>query len=130
MGRSGASRLCRVSHSNEVDVCSAQHFVNSSLAPVFLFRRRLKSADVLKGIRNHGFGGRPCWVFWMLFVVMVRVVRSALHPWDGWVPLDLHGFYRWVFDSLAVLSDLAGCRRSSGHWFWQMDLVASGRSGC
>ena len=51
MGRSGAA-----SHSDEVYVCSAQYFVNSSLAPVLLFRRRLKSvADVLKGIRNRGF---------------------------------------------------------------------------
>ena len=34
----------------------AQYFVNSSLAPVVLFRRRLKSvADVLEGIRNDGF---------------------------------------------------------------------------
>ena len=56
VGRSGASRLYRVSQSDEVDVQSAQYFVNSSLAPVLLFRRRLKSvADVLKGIRNHGF---------------------------------------------------------------------------
>ena len=54
--RSGASRLYGVSHSDEVDVRSAQHFVNSSLARVLLFRRRLKPvADVLKGIRNHGF---------------------------------------------------------------------------
>ena len=31
-------------------------FVNSSLSPVLLFRRRLKSvADVLKGIRSKGF---------------------------------------------------------------------------
>ena len=41
VGRSGASKLYRV---------------NSSLAPVLLFRTRLKSvADVLKGIRNNGF---------------------------------------------------------------------------
>ena len=34
----------------------AQYFVNSSLAPVVLFRRRLKSeADVLKSIRSKGF---------------------------------------------------------------------------
>ena len=34
----------------------AQYFVNSSLAPVLLFRRRLKSvADVLKGVRSKGF---------------------------------------------------------------------------
>ena len=35
--------------------CS-QYLVNSSLAPVVLFRRRLRSvADVLKGIKNKGF---------------------------------------------------------------------------
>ena len=56
VGRSGASRLQRVGRSGEVDVSSAQHFVDSSLAPVLLSRRRLKSvADVLKGIRNRGF---------------------------------------------------------------------------
>ena len=54
--RSGASRLYRVSHSDEVDVGSAQYFVNPTLAPVFLFRGRFKSvADVLKGIRSRGF---------------------------------------------------------------------------
>lgn len=40
----------------EVDAHSAQYIVNSSLAPVILFRRRLRPvADVLKGIRNNGF---------------------------------------------------------------------------
>ena len=29
---------------------------------------------------------------------------SSLHPWDNWVPPDLHGFYKWVFDSLEVLN--------------------------
>ena len=29
---------------------------------------------------------------------------SSLHPWDDWIPPDLHGFYKWVFDSLEVLS--------------------------
>ena len=26
------------------------------------------------------------------------------HPWDNWFFPDLHGFYKWVFDSLEVLS--------------------------
>ena len=40
-----------------MDAASAQFFVNSSLASVRLFRRRIKSvADVLKGIRHHGIG--------------------------------------------------------------------------
>ena len=48
--------LYRVSNGDEVDVHCAQYFVNSSLCPVLLFRRRLKSvADVLRGIRSKGF---------------------------------------------------------------------------
>ena len=31
---------------------------------------------------------------------------SSLHPWDNWVPPDLHGFYKWVFDSLGLLNDV------------------------
>ena len=29
---------------------------------------------------------------------------SSLRPWDVWIPPDLHGFYKWVFDSLEVLN--------------------------
>ena len=48
VGGSGSCRLYRVSHGDQVDVHCAQNLVNSSLAPVVLFRRRLKSvADVL-----------------------------------------------------------------------------------
>ena len=55
-GGSCSSRLYRVSQGDEVDTRAAQYFVNSSLAPVLLFRRRIKSvADVLKGIRQRGF---------------------------------------------------------------------------
>ena len=64
VGRSGASRLFRLSHGDEVDVRSAQFFVNSSLSRVFLFRRRLQSvADVLGGFGIMGLlspGGRLC----------------------------------------------------------------------
>ena len=56
VGGRGSSRLYRVSRGDEVDEHCAQHFVNSSLSPILLFRRRLKSvADVLKGIRSKGF---------------------------------------------------------------------------
>ena len=88
--------------------CS-QYFVNSSLAPVVLFRRRLKSvADVLKGIRNKGFT-QSRWD--ALLGYWGAVCRhgpcgpmSSLGPWDRWIPPDLHGFYRWVFDSLEALN--------------------------
>ena len=115
VGRSGASRLFRVSQSDEVDVQSAQYFVNSSLAPVLLFRRRLKSlADVLRGIRNHGFSQSRCEALLGYWDAVCRHGPSgpicSLHPWDGWVLPDLHGFYKWVFVSLDVLNDLAGGR--------------------
>ena len=41
VGGRGSSRLYRVSQGDDVDVYCAQYFVNSSLAPVLLFRRRL-----------------------------------------------------------------------------------------
>ena len=55
-GGNSSNRLYRISHGDEVDEHCAQYFVNSSLSPVLLFRRRLKSVtDVLKGIRSKGF---------------------------------------------------------------------------
>ena len=106
LGGRSSSRLYRVSQGDEVDINCAQFFVNSSLSPVLLFRRRLKSvAGVLKGIRDNGFTQSRwdalvrCWG---------AVCRhgpcgpiSSLHPW---FPRDLHGFYRWVFDSIELLN--------------------------
>ena len=55
-GGTVSSRLYRVSQGDDVGVHCAQYFVHSSLSPVLLFRRCLKSvADVLKGIRSKGF---------------------------------------------------------------------------
>ena len=99
----GSSKLLRVSQGGEVDVYS-------SLAPVLLLRRRVKSvSDVLKGIWTHGFSqgrwdallGRwkavcdqgPCWPL------------RSLDPWVHGVPPDLHGFHKWVFDALGVLDE-------------------------
>ena len=72
----------------------AQYFVNSSLAPVVLFRRPLKSvADVLKGIRSRGFTQARR-------EALLRYCRHGpcgpicvLHPWDEWVLPDLHVFF-------------------------------------
>ena len=73
------------------------------------FRRRLKSvADVLEGIRDNGFTQSG----WKALISYWEAVRrhgpcgpiSSLSPWDRWIPPDLHGFYRWVFDSLEVLN--------------------------
>ena len=47
---------------------------------------------------------------------------SSLHPWDKWIPPDLHSFYRWVFDSLEVLDgflkQVVVCRRDIGIRKW------------
>ena len=107
-GRS-SSRLYRASQSDEVDCNCAQFFVHSSLSPVLLFRRRLKSvADVLKGIRDKGFTQAR----WDALVGFWGAVCrhgpcgpiSSLHPWDNWLVPDLHGFYKWVFDSIELLN--------------------------
>ena len=102
-GGTVSSRLYRVSQGDDVDVHCAQYFVHSSLSPVLLFRRRLKSvADVLKGIKSKGFtqsrwdsSGSP----WLRGGPI-----SSLRPWDDLIPPDLHGFFKWVFDSLEVLN--------------------------
>ena len=109
VGGRSSSRLYRASHSDEVDSNCAQFFVHSSLSPVLLFRRRLKSvADVLKGIRDKGFTQAR----WDALVGFWEAVCrhgpcgpiSSLHPWDNWLPPDLHGFYKWVFDSIELLN--------------------------
>ena len=109
VGGTASIRFFHVCQSDEVDRHCAQYFVNSSLSPVLLFRRRLKSvADVLKGIRKRGF--TQSW--WdALLMRWGAVCRhgpcgpiSSLHPWEDWIPPDIHGFYKWVFDSLEVLN--------------------------
>ena len=112
-------RLYRASQGDDVDVHCAQYFVKSSLAPVVLFRRRLKSvADVRKGIRDKGFTSSR----WNALLGYWEAVclhgpcgpMSSLDPWDRWIPPDVHGFCKWVFDSLEVVERLssAGCRQS------------------
>ena len=95
-GRAGW--LYRVGHGDEVEHC-AQYFVNSFLSPVLLFRRRLKSvADVLKGIGSKGVTQSRWDALLRYWGVVCRHgpcgPLSSLHPWDGGIPPDLHGFYK------------------------------------
>ena len=81
---------------------------------------------MLKGIRDKGFIPSR----WnALFRYWEAVCRhgpcgptSSLEPWDRWIPADLHGFFRWVFDSLELLNDLlrqvAASRRDIGIRKW------------
>ena len=95
-GGTSSSRLYRVSHGDEVDVHCAQYFVNSSLSPVLLFRRRLKSvADVLKGTRSKGFTQTRWDALLRHWSAVCRHGPcgpiTSLHPWDDWILPDLHG---------------------------------------
>ena len=46
----------------------------------------------------------------------------SLHPWDKWVPPDLHGFYEWVFDAMDLLNNFTKqvvfSRRDNGIRKW------------
>ena len=89
----------------------AQYFVNSSLSPVLLFRKRLKSvADVVKGIRSKGFTQSrwdALFRYWSAVCLHGPCGPiSSLHPWVDWIHPDLHGFYRWFFDSLELLNGI------------------------
>ena len=132
LGGRGSGRLYRASRGDEVDVHCAQYADNSSLAPVVLFRRRLKSvADVLKGIRSGGvllsLGGMLFWVTGRLYVVMVRVVLSPpLIPGiSGILPICIVST-SGVFDSLGLLNDflkqVVVSRRDVGIRKWSMWL--------
>ena len=112
VGGKGSSRLCRVSQGDEVDCNCCQFFVNSSLSPILLFRRRLKSvADVLKGIRSRGFlnPGGTLWLgIGVRFVVMVHAVPLFLfvHGMIGFLLICMafiNGFLTRLM-SLIVLS--------------------------
>ena len=129
MAVGGSSRLYRVSHGDDVDKHCAQYFVNSSLSPILLFRRRLKSvADVLKGIRSKGFTQSRWDALLRRWGAVCRHGPcgpiSSLHPWDDWIPPDLHGFFKWVFDSLEVLNgflrQVVVSRRDDGVRKWTL----------
>ena len=79
-----------------------QYFVNSSFAPVLLFRMRLKSvADVLEGMRKHGFAQSRWDALLRYWSAVCRHGPCGpvftLHRWCEWVPPDLYGFYRCFF---------------------------------
>ena len=80
-----------------VDLALA-HSLGAGLAPDYTF----------KGIRNNGLTQSRWDTLIRYWGVVCRHgpcgLISSLHPWDNWVPPDLHGFYRWVIDSLEVLN--------------------------
>ena len=110
VGSRGSSRLYRASQSDDVDMHCAQYFVSSSLAPVVLCRRRLRAvADVLEVIRSKGFTQSRWDALLRYWGAVCRHcpcgLTSSFRPWDNWIPPDLHGFHKWVFESLGLLND-------------------------
>ena len=90
---------------DDVDVATCESFINSSLAPVKLFRRRLRSVgDVLQGFFRYGFTSARWQALMLRWAAVCRQGPigpiSTLEPWKDWLPPDLHGFFKWVFDSL------------------------------
>ena len=85
-------------------------FLNSSLAPVLRFRRSFVSVcNVLKGIKLHGFSEGRVAALWHRWRAVVRlgptVPVTSFDPWTHWIPPDLHGFYKWAMDTLALLNE-------------------------
>ena len=101
--------MCRASQGDEIDVHCSQYFVNSSLAPVVLFvgvPSHLRMFLRVSGIRVFS---QSRWD--ALMGSWGAVCRqgpcgpiSPLGPRDRWIPPDMHGFHRLVFDFLEVLN--------------------------
>ena len=105
VGGRRSGRLYRVSQGVEVDVHCAQYFVNSSLAPVVLFRRRLRSVShVFEGTKDNGFTQSR----WNALLGLLGGCMSSWSLWSYFFPRsvhpDLHGFYKWVVDALELLN--------------------------
>ena len=102
-------RIYHVDRSDEFDVTHFGLFLNSSLAPVLRFRRSFVSVcNVLKGIKLHGFSEARVAALWCRWRAVVRMGPTgpvtSFDPWTHWIPPDLHGFYKWAMDALALLN--------------------------
>ena len=103
-------RIFHVDRSDEFDVTHFGFFLNSSLAPVLRFQRSFVSVcNVLKGIRLQGFSDARVAALWCRWRAVVRLGPTGLvtsfDPWTHWIPTDLHGFYKWALDTLALLNE-------------------------
>ena len=103
VGGTGSSRLYRACQNDEVDKHCAQFFLST---PLFLLCYSFVgvSSPLLVFLRVFGSKGFTQSRWDALLKYWGAVCRhgpcgpiSSLHPWDNWVPPDLHGFYKWVF---------------------------------
>ena len=121
--------------SDEFDVNHFGFFLNSSLPPVLRFRRSFVSVcNVLKGIKLHGFSEARVAALWCRWRAVVRLGPTgpvtSFDPWTHWIPPDLHGFYKWAMDTLALLNEfvLKVCASSPDFSLPSLVQLDSGRS--
>ena len=81
-------RIYHVDRSDGFDVTHFGFFLNSSLAPALRFRRCFVSVCNGAVVRLDPTG--PV---------------TSFEPWTHWIPPDLHGFYKWAMDTLALLNE-------------------------
>ena len=100
----------RTDRADEFDVAHSGFFLNSSLALVLRCRRCFVSVcNVLKGIKLHGFSETRIAALEYRWQAVVRLGPTcpvtSLEPWTHWIPPDLHGFFKWTMDTLALLNE-------------------------
>ena len=108
VGGRAPGRLHRSARADEVDTANCHVFVNASLAPVILFRRRRHSVGaVLQGIRKSGLSIARWQALMLRWAAVCRQgptgPMKTVDPCRDWHLPDLHGFNKWVFDSIDEL---------------------------
>ena len=97
MGGRCHDRIYHVDRSDEFDVTHFGFFLNSSLAPVLLFRRSFVSVcNVLKDIKQHGFSEARVAALEHRWRAVVRLGPTgpvtSFEPWTSWIHLTFMVF--------------------------------------
>ena len=65
--------------------------------------------DVLKGIKVDGFSDTRVTALWHRWCAVVRMGPAgpvtSFEPRTHSITLDLHGFYKWTIDTIALLNE-------------------------
>ena len=82
----------------------------------------------------HGFSEARIAALWYRWHTVVRRGPigpvTLFEPWTHWIPPDLHGFYKWAMDTLALLNEFffEGCASSPDFSFAGLVQLDPGRS--
>ena len=92
-------RIYHVDRADEFDVTHYGFFLNSSSCTCMYLK-------VLSYMAFSEARVAACWHRWRAVVRMGRTGPvTSLDPWTHWIPPDLHGFYKWAVDTLALLNE-------------------------